>query len=94
MSLQKGQRMRVTMTTGAVTEGQMLWVYDPSEDTAGNIVMQEQDGELVVVELSALEPWRGPLPGSWASIAQIMAEGDDSGFDWDSWKDEMKERDC
>lgn len=36
---------------------------------------------------------REPPLGSWASIARIMAEGDDSGFDWDAWKDEMKERD-
>lgn len=34
-----------------------------------------------------------PPPGSWASVARIMAAGDDSGFDWDAWKDEMKERD-
>lgn len=38
--------------------------------------------------------WRersGPMPGTWAFTAMIMAEGDDSGFDWDRWKDEMKE---
>jgi hypothetical protein len=35
----------------------------------------------------------GPPPGSWADIARIMAEGDDSGFDWDAWKDEMKDQD-
>lgn len=33
----------------------------------------------------------GPPPGTWAFTARIMAEGDDSGFDWDRWKDEMKE---
>lgn len=32
-----------------------------------------------------------PPPGSWADVARIMAEGDDSGFDWDAWKDQMKE---
>ncbi len=32
-----------------------------------------------------------PAPGTWADVARIMAEGDDSGFDWDAWKDEMKE---
>jgi hypothetical protein len=32
-----------------------------------------------------------PPAGTWASVAAIMAEGDDSGFDWDAWKDEMKE---
>ncbi len=35
----------------------------------------------------------GPPPGSWAATARMMAQGDDSGFDWDRWKDEMKERD-
>lgn len=34
-----------------------------------------------------------PPPGSWAAVARMMAAGDDSGFDWDAWKDEMKERD-
>lgn len=34
-----------------------------------------------------------PPPGSWAATARLMAEGDDSGFDWDRWKDEQKERD-
>ena len=33
-----------------------------------------------------------PQPGTWAATARIMAQGDDSGFDWDAWKDEMKER--
>lgn len=32
-----------------------------------------------------------PASGSWADIARIMSAGDDSGFDWDAWKDEMKE---
>lgn len=36
---------------------------------------------------------KGPPPGSWAATARMMAQGDDSGFDWDAWKDEMKERD-
>ena len=35
---------------------------------------------------------RGPQPGTWAYTAKIMAQGDDSGFDWDAWKDEMKDR--
>jgi hypothetical protein len=34
-----------------------------------------------------------PPPGSWADMARIMAQDDDSGFDWDAWKDEMKETD-
>ena len=35
----------------------------------------------------------GPQPGTWAYTARAMASMDDSGFDWDAWKDEMKERD-
>ena len=35
----------------------------------------------------------GPQPGTWAFTARMMAAGDNSGFDWDAWKDEMKERD-
>ncbi len=35
----------------------------------------------------------GPEPGTWAATAAMMADGDDSGFDWDAWKDEMKEAD-
>ncbi len=31
-----------------------------------------------------------PPPGSWADIARMMSQGDDSGFDWDAWKDEQK----
>jgi len=35
---------------------------------------------------------REPPVGSWASVARMMASGDDSGFDWDAWrKDQMKE---
>ena len=32
-----------------------------------------------------------PPLGSWADVARMMAQGDDSGFDWDAWKDERKE---
>lgn len=32
-----------------------------------------------------------PPPGSWASVARFMAAEDDSGFDWDDWKDRMKD---
>jgi hypothetical protein len=35
----------------------------------------------------------GPQPGTWAYTARMMAEGDTSDFDWDAWKDEMKEQD-
>ena len=33
-----------------------------------------------------------PQLGTWAATARLMAEGDDSGFDWDEWKDRMKDR--
>jgi hypothetical protein len=36
---------------------------------------------------------RKPPPGSWADVARMMAEGDESGFDWDAWKDSMKDFD-
>jgi len=32
----------------------------------------------------------GPPPGSWSETARLMAQTDPD-FDWDSWKDEMKE---
>lgn len=35
---------------------------------------------------------REPPFGSWAYVARIMADIEPD-FDWDSWKDEMKERD-
>lgn len=34
-----------------------------------------------------------PPAGSWAETARMMAQDDDSGFDWDAWKDQMKEGD-
>ena len=37
------------------------------------------------------EEVRQPPAGSFAETARIMAQGDDSGFDWDAWKDQMKE---
>ena len=35
-----------------------------------------------------------PPACSWAAVASMMAQGDDSGFDWDAWKDQMKETAC
>ena len=34
---------------------------------------------------------KGPLPGTWAYTARAMAEVFPD-FDWDAWKDEMKDR--
>ena len=33
-----------------------------------------------------------PPVGSYAATARMMAQGDNSGFDWDAWKEEMKDR--
>lgn len=36
-----------------------------------------------------------PPVGSWAAVARLMAQTagpEDDGFDWDAWKDEMKDR--
>lgn len=35
----------------------------------------------------------GPMPGTWAYTARMMAltSDPDDDFDWDAWKDEMKE---
>lgn len=38
------------------------------------------------------EEGTGPEPGTWADVARMMRDLD-PGFDWDSWKDEMKEQD-
>ena len=34
----------------------------------------------------------GPQPGTWAHTAKLMSSMDDDGFDWDAWKDEMKDK--
>lgn len=34
----------------------------------------------------------GPAPGTWAFTARLMAQ-EFPDFDWDSWKDQMKESD-
>jgi hypothetical protein len=65
----------------------VLWTFDTPEQAETNFqawlreVIKEQDAK------SNLPP-----AGTWASVAFLMAQGDDSGFDWDAWKDEMKER--
>ena len=33
-----------------------------------------------------------PQPGTLAATARIMASTDDSGYDWDAWKDQMKDK--
>lgn len=58
-----------------------------------NVVLMD-DGRRIFMMDKQLEIVHEPsLPpaGSWADVARMMAAGDDSGFDWDAWKDEMKE---
>ena len=35
-----------------------------------------------------------PHPTSWAAVARLMAQDDDSDFDWDQWKDQMRDREA
>jgi len=51
--------------------------------------LEAQDLEVTATEPETLEP----PAGSWAATARMMAQGDDSDFDWDAWKDEMKDKD-
>jgi hypothetical protein len=38
-------------------------------------------------ESPEIEIPRDPPAGSWAAVARMMAADDDSGFDWDAWKE-------
>ena len=56
----------------------------------------EEDTEIAPVDLEeevVVEEPRRPEPGTWAGVALDMAmiSDDDDDFDWDAWKDEMKE---
>jgi hypothetical protein len=51
----------------------------------------ECDGSGQIPEADTI--MQGPPPGSWAAVSRMMAANDDSGFDWDAWKDEMKDVD-
>lgn len=56
----------------------------------------EEDIEITPVDLEeevVVEEPRRPEPGTWAGVALDMAmiSDDDDDFDWDAWKDEMKE---
>jgi len=54
--------------------------------------MAEQQEKLAAWE-ARVERGEGPQPGTWAYTAQVMAltSDPDDGFDWDAWKDQMKE---
>tara|TARA_E500000331_G_scaffold343338_1_gene378046 strand:- start:1463 stop:2044 length:582 start_codon:yes stop_codon:yes gene_type:complete len=60
----------------------------PEEDD-GQIDQNEYDDDMDTITVMETDgkPW------TWADTARLMAQNDDSGFDWDRWKDEMKERD-
>ena len=70
----------------------------PKCEGTGEVEVESLKGEFMgiseIVPCWTCEPVRAEPPiGSWAATARFMAESDDSGFDWDAWKDEMKERD-
>lgn len=68
----------------------VLWTCDTPEQAQS--VMEAWLTEVIKSNLTPPSP-NDPPPGSWAAVARMMAADDDSGFDWDAWKDEMKERD-
>jgi hypothetical protein len=58
----------------------------------GAWVVQHQGCGRVQAKPAQRAPMQPPA-GSWAATARAMAAmGGDDGFDWDAWKDEMKER--
>lgn len=64
-----------------------------NEEPAQSVV---EDVEITPVDLEeevVVEEPRRPEPGTWAGVALDMAmmSSDDDDFDWDAWKDEMKE---
>jgi hypothetical protein len=83
--LQKCEHKHVTQTSGHGTEP--AWVAVCLD--CGAPLGKSEQGYYALPEHDPVQP----PPGSWASVARICAQGDDSGFDWDAWKDEMKERD-
>jgi hypothetical protein len=68
--------------------------------TAAPTLEQEREIDLAFFEvfkiedeMRKLDPRCLPPVGSWADVARTMAQDDDSGMDWDAWKDQMKESD-
>jgi hypothetical protein len=82
------EHRHVTKLTGKGTEPEWVAVCVDCGAPLG----QNEQGYYALPEHEP-KPSHEPPPGSWAAVARIMAQGDDSGFDWDAWKDEMKERD-
>lgn len=67
----------------------VLWHFDTPEQAEASFDAWLRE---VIKETSVPPGPNDPPPGSWAAVARMMAANDDSGFDWDAWKDEMKER--
>lgn len=76
-----------------------LYEYEMEQERLRENPVETQD-EVVVeipttpeIEETVVETTTGPEPGTWASIAFDMAmmSDDDDDFDWNAWKDEMKE---
>jgi hypothetical protein len=66
-------------------------LYTGPLDADGNPVDADEFNAAEDVRVEALMADAVADMPLWALTAAIMAEGDDSGFDWDAWKDEMKE---
>ena len=77
-----------------------LYEYEMEQERLRENPVETQE-EIVVempitpeIEETVLETTTGPEPGTWASIAFDMAmmSDDDDTFDWNAWKDDMKEK--
>jgi hypothetical protein len=73
-------------------------VHNIRQDDRGEDIIEvkrDSDGEIHLCREVEIEPVipEGPPPGTWAFTARLMAETapPDEDFDWDAWKDEMKE---
>lgn len=58
------------------------------------MTIKENETQQDVASPEDEEDANAPPPGSWAETARFMASlGGDDGFDWDDWKDRMKDGD-
>ena len=62
-------------------------IYEDLEQIIEDYDSSDSNDEFDDIDISE------PPPGTWAATARMLAQGDDSGFDWDMWKEEMKMRD-
>jgi hypothetical protein len=76
---------------GCPVAGNAAECFDRAECMAGPC----QKHDRAEPSLDWMDDPNAPAPGTYAFTARLMAScGPDDGFDWDAWKDEMKERDC